>query len=31
MTRQHRTALLVALVTLALILLVTVLRNGTSW
>ena len=31
MTRPQRTAILVALATLALILLVTVFRSGTSW
>jgi hypothetical protein len=31
MTRQQRVALLVAVLTLALIFVVTVLRNGTSW
>jgi len=31
MTKQQRIALLVALLTLALILVVTVFRNGTSW
>jgi hypothetical protein len=31
MTRQQRVALLVAAATLALIFVVTVLRNGTSW
>jgi hypothetical protein len=31
MTRQQKTALGVAALTLAAILLVTVLRNGTSW
>lgn len=31
MTRQQKVALLVAALTLALIFVVTVLRNGTSW
>jgi hypothetical protein len=31
MTRQQRTALVVAAITLVLILVVTVLRNGTAW
>ncbi len=31
MTKQQRIALLVAIITLALIFVVTVLRNGTSW
>ena len=31
MTRQQRIAILVALATLGLILLVTVFRSGTSW
>ena len=31
MTKQQRIALLVALLTLGLILVVTVFRNGTSW
>ena len=31
MTREQRIAALVALVTLVLILIVTVFRNGTSW
>jgi hypothetical protein len=31
MTREQKIAALVALVTLALILIVTVFRNGTSW
>jgi hypothetical protein len=31
MTRQQKVALLVAALTLVLIFLVTVLRNGTSW
>jgi hypothetical protein len=31
MTRQQRIAVLVAVLTLALIFVVTVLRNGTSW
>jgi len=31
MTKQQRIAVLVALLTLALILVVTVFRNGTSW
>jgi hypothetical protein len=30
-TREQKTAVIVALLTLALILLVTVFRNGTSW
>jgi len=31
MTREQKTAIIVALLTLALILAVTVFRNGTSW
>ncbi len=31
MTRQHKIAVLVALMTLAVILLITFFRNGTSW
>ena len=31
MTRQQKTALLVAIVTLAVIVFITVFRNGTSW
>lgn len=31
MTKPQRTALLVAAITLVLILVVTVLRNGTAW
>jgi hypothetical protein len=31
MTKEQKTALLVAALTLALIVVVTVLRNGTSW
>ncbi len=31
MTRQQKIAVVVAIVTLALIFVVTVLRNGTSW
>lgn len=31
MKREHRIALVVALVTLALIVFVTVFRNGTAW
>ncbi len=31
MKKEHRIALLVALVTLALIVFVTVFRNGTAW
>lgn len=31
MTRQQKIAVVVAVVTLALIFVVTVLRNGTSW
>ncbi len=31
MTRQHKIAVLVALMTLAAILLITFFRNGTSW
>jgi hypothetical protein len=31
MTREQKIAVLVALVTLVLILIVTVFRNGTSW
>jgi hypothetical protein len=31
MTRQQKTALVVAVITLAVIVFVTVFRNGTSW
>jgi hypothetical protein len=31
MTRQQRTAILVALITLAVIVFITFFRNGTSW
>lgn len=31
MRKEHRTAIFVAIITLALILFVTVFRNGTAW
>ncbi len=31
MTKEQRTAVIVAIITLILIILVTVVRNGTSW
>jgi len=31
MTRQQKTALVVAIITIAVIVFVTVFRNGTSW
>ncbi len=31
MTRQQKTALVVTIITLAVILFITVFRNGTSW
>jgi len=31
MTREQKTALVIAILTLALILVVTVFRNGTAW
>jgi hypothetical protein len=31
MTRQQKTALVVAIITMAVIVFVTVFRNGTSW
>ena len=31
MTRQQKTAIVVAIITLAVIVFVTVFRNGTSW
>ncbi len=31
MTKEHKAAIVVAIITLVLILIVTVFRNGTSW